>query len=278
MQIHRRAGLTTGLITNNISSKPVVSISTRGHENRFAILCGYGNTLPWHPLLCPKPIRLHQARKTPVTRRAVGPVRAFGRSDFDSFAKRMATGEVWRDVLRSTNDGFEQLVYETRKTAERIDRRFSVSRRLSAVAQSASYRAREIDRDFEITRRLRTFSLDFSQNWPRVLNHPSRLDTILPLVCAIWMDVSLFDIWNMDTPLAGPLLIGTVANNFIIKGSCPACKKQFAGYKNQIVRCTSCGNIVWQRQGDFFPGGRKGTTPSSSKSDPEIIDVEFEEK
>lgn len=125
-------------------------------------------TLPWHPLLCPKPIRLHQARKTPVTRRAVGPVRAFGRSDFDSFAKRMATGEVWRDVLRSTNDGFEQLVYETRKTAERIDRRFSVSRRLSAVAQSASYRAREIDRDFEITRRLRTFSLDFSQNWPRV--------------------------------------------------------------------------------------------------------------
>lgn len=62
------------------------------------------------------------------------------------------------------------------------------------------------------------------------------------------------------------------------QGSCPACKKQFAGYKNQIVRCTSCGNIVWQRQGDFFPGGRKGTTPSSSKSDPEIIDVEFEEK
>lgn len=168
MQIHRRAGLTTGLITNNISSKPVVSISTRGHENGLRFCAVMATTLPWHPLLCPKPLRLHQARKTPVTRRAVGPVRAFGRSDFDSFAKRMATGEVWRDVLRSTNDGFEQLVYETRKTAERIDRRFSVSRRLSAVAQSASYRAREIDRDFEITRRLRTFSLDFSQNWPRV--------------------------------------------------------------------------------------------------------------
>ncbi|KAG5558965.1 hypothetical protein RHGRI_008798 [Rhododendron griersonianum] len=227
-------------------------------------------TLPWHPLLCPKPIRLHQARKTPVTRRAVGPVRAFGRSDFDSFAKRMATGEVWRDVLRSTNDGFEQLVYETRKTAERIDRRFSVSRRLSAVAQSASYRAREIDRDFEITRRLRTFSLDFSQNWPRTL-------FFLWFALSGWMfRFLIFGTWIL--PLAGPLLIGTVANNFIIKGSCPACKKQFAGYKNQIVRCTSCGNIVWQRQGDFFPGGRKGASPSSSKPDPEIIDVEFEEK
>ncbi|KAI8565192.1 hypothetical protein RHMOL_Rhmol03G0241400 [Rhododendron molle] len=245
-------------------------------------------TLPWHPLLCPKPLRLHQARKTPVTRRAVGPVRAFRRSDFDSFAKRMATGEVWRDVLRSTNDGFEQLVYETRKTAERIDRRFSVSRRLSAVAQSASYRAREIDRDFEITRRLRTFSLDFSRNWPRYrkqLNDfwNTPLGRSFATLFFLWFALSgwmfrflIFGTWIL--PLAGPLLIGTVANNFIIKGSCPACKKQFAGYKNQIVRCTSCGNIVWQPQGDFFPGGRKGSTPSSSKSDPEIIDVEFEEK
>lgn len=48
------------------------------------------------------------------------------------------------------------------------------------------------------------------------------------------------------------------------------------GYKNQIIRCTSCGNIVWQPKGDFFSRGGRGTT--SSKSEPEIIDVEFEEK
>ncbi|KAF7147785.1 hypothetical protein RHSIM_Rhsim03G0219000 [Rhododendron simsii] len=275
-------------------------------------------TLPWHPLLCPKPPRLHHTHGTPIPRRTVGPVRAFRRSDFDSFAKRMATGEVWRDVLRSTNDGFEQLVYETKKTAERIDRRFSVSRRLSAVAQSASYRAREIDRDLEITRRLRTLSLDFSQNWPRVefafigcfrgtRGSPFGALEFLGLFVGAKYRKQLNDFWNTPLgrsfatlfflwfalsgwmfrflifgtwilPLAGPLLIGRVANNFIIKGSCPACKKQFAGYKNQIVRCTSCGNIVWQPQGEFFSGGRKGATPSSSKSDPEVIDVEFEEK
>lgn len=50
------------------------------------------------------------------------------------------------------------------------------------------------------------------------------------------------------------------------------------GYKNQIVRCSGCGNIVWQPQGDFFSKGGRGTPPRSSKSNPEIIDVEFEEK
>jgi hypothetical protein len=245
-------------------------------------------TLPWHPLLSPKPLHIHHTHKPITTRRTVAPVRAFGRGDFDRFAKRMASGEVWRDVLRSTNDGFEQLVYETKKTAEHIDRRFSVSRRLSAVAQSASYRAREIDRDLEITQRLRTFSLDFSYNWPRYrkqLNDfwNTPLGRSFATIFFIWFALSgwmfrllIFGTWIL--PFAGPLLIGTVANNFIIKGSCPACKKQFAGYKNQIVRCTSCGNIVWQPQGDFFSRGGRGTTPSSSKSDPEIIDVEFEEK
>ncbi|KAJ9678593.1 hypothetical protein PVL29_020690 [Vitis rotundifolia] len=83
----------------------------------------------------------------------------------------------------------------------------------------------------------------------------------------------IFATWVL--PFAGPLLIGTFANNFVIKGNCPACRRQFVGYKNQIVRCAGCGNIVWQPKGDFSRGSR-GTPPSSSQS--EIIDVEFEEK
>jgi hypothetical protein len=51
-----------------------------------------------------------------------------------------------------------------------------------------------------------------------------------------------------------------------------------------VIRCGGCGNIVWQPKGgfpgrgpgDFFSGGGRGTR--SSKSDPEIIDVDFEEK
>ena len=62
----------------------------------------------------------------------------------------------------------------------------------------------------------------------------------------------------------------------ICQGACPACKRQFVGYKNQIIRCASCGNIVWQPKGDFFRRDSKDTT--SRKSEPEIIDVEFEEK
>lgn len=60
------------------------------------------------------------------------------------------------------------------------------------------------------------------------------------------------------------------------QGACPACKRQFVGYKNQIIRCASCGNIVWQPEGDFFRRDSRGT--NSRKSEPEIIDVEFEEK
>ncbi|MBA0611943.1 hypothetical protein Godav_012593 [Gossypium davidsonii] len=77
-------------------------------------------------------------------------------------------------------------------------------------------------------------------------------------------------------PFAGPLLIGTIANSLVIKGACPACRKQFAGYKNQMIRCASCGNIVWQPEGDSF--GRDSRRTGSRKSKPEIIDVEFEEK
>ncbi|GFY83925.1 hypothetical protein Acr_03g0006990 [Actinidia rufa] len=55
------------------------------------------------------------------------------------------------------------------------------------------------------------FSLDFSRNWPRYrkqfndfLETPLGMSfayIILPLVCPIWMAVSVFDIWDMVTPI-----------------------------------------------------------------------------
>ncbi|KAL5834487.1 hypothetical protein ACOSQ4_013984 [Xanthoceras sorbifolium] len=237
-------------------------------------------TLSWQPLHLKTPLH------TPLLRRQPPAVQAFRRSDFDRFARRVTSGEALRDAWRSANDGFEQLVFDARKTAERVDRQYSVSRRLSSAARAAADRAREIDREFEIGVRWRTFSMDFSRNWPRYrkqltdfLNTP--LGRSFATIFFLWFALSgwLFRILILATwvlPIAGPLLIGTVANNLIIKGDCPACKRQFVGYKNQIIRCASCGNIVWQPKGDFFSRGGRGTGPS--KSDPDIIDVEFEEK
>ncbi|KAK6936436.1 hypothetical protein RJ641_033466 [Dillenia turbinata] len=244
-------------------------------------------TLPWQPLLTRKPKPLSLRRRTHhAPSHEVLSVQAFRRSDLDGFAKRMVSGEALRDAWRNTNEGFELLLFEAKKTAERIDRRYAVSRRLSSVARSAADRAREIDREFEIQQRWRTFSLDFSRNWPRYRRQLNNfLDTPLgrsfATIFFVWFALSgwlfrflIFTTWIL--PLAGPLLIGTVANNFVIKGTCPACQRQFVGYKNQIVRCAGCGNTVWQPKGDFFSGGSKG--PKASNSDPEIIDVEFEEK
>ncbi|KAJ9678595.1 hypothetical protein PVL29_020692 [Vitis rotundifolia] len=124
-------------------------------------------SLPWHTLFSSKPQTLRRFA-APVRHRSVMPVRAFRRSDFDGFAKRMASGDVWRDAWRGANDGFELLIFEAKKTAERIDRQYAVSRRLSEAVGSAGDWAREVDREFEIGRRWRTVSLDFSRNWPRV--------------------------------------------------------------------------------------------------------------
>ncbi|KAJ4721467.1 Replicase polyprotein 1ab [Melia azedarach] len=237
-------------------------------------------TLSWQPLY------LHKHRRPPLRRRHAATVRAFRRGDLDRFARRVTSGEAWRDAWRSANDGFELLVFEAKKTAERIDRQYSVSRRLNSAARAATDRAREMDREFEISLRWRTFSMDFSRNWPRYrkqlndfLNTP--LGRSFATIFFLWFALSgwLFRILILATwvlPIAAPLLIGTVANNLVIKGACPACKREFVGYKNQIIRCTSCGNIVWQPQGDFF--SRQGRGKNSSKSDADIIDVDFEEK
>lgn len=209
--------------------------------------------------------------------RQVSNIRAFGRSDIGSFA---------RDAWRSANDGFERFLFEAKKTAERLDRRYALSRRFDTIARSAAARAREIDRDLEIGTRWRAFSMDFSRNWPRYrkqLNDflETPLGRSFATIFFLWFALSgwlfrllIFATWVL--PFAAPLVIGAVANNLVIKGACPACKRQFVGYKNQVIRCASCGNTVWQPKGDFF--SRDGRGPSSSKSEPEIIDVEFEEK
>ncbi|KAA8533498.1 hypothetical protein F0562_031068 [Nyssa sinensis] len=243
--------------------------------------------LPWHPLFSSKLQRLCKTHRQLAPRHHTARVQAFRRSDFDGFAKRMVSGQVWTDVWRSANDGFEQLLYETKKTAERIDRRYSVSLRLSTVAESAADRAKELDREFEITQRWRTFTIDFSRNWPRYRKQLNDfLDTpfgrSLATIFFLWFALSgwLFQFLIFATltlPFVGPLLIGAVANNFVIKGACPACRMQFVGYKSQTIRCTSCRSIVWQPKGDSFSRGGGGRA-SSSKSEPEIIDVEFEEK
>ncbi|KAK9145225.1 hypothetical protein Sjap_005128 [Stephania japonica] len=240
--------------------------------------------LRYQPLLFPYKSHRCARRRPPYT---AAPPQAFRRSDFDGFAKRVASGEAWRDAWRRANDGFEQFLYDARKTAERIDRQYSVSRQLSGVAQSAADRAREIDREFEIGRRWRSLSLDFSRNAPRYRKQLSDfLDTPLGRSVAtiffLWFALSgwLFRVFIFATcvlPFAAPLLIGTVANNFVIEGECPACRKRFVGYRNQAVRCSSCGNIVWQPKGDFFSKDGKGRN-SSSSSQPDVIDVEFEEK
>ncbi|KAG9155766.1 hypothetical protein Leryth_004019 [Lithospermum erythrorhizon] len=189
---------------------------------------------------------------------------------------------------RTANNSFEQLIYETRKAAERIDRKFDVSKKITEITDLASYRARELDRDYAISQRWRTFSMDFGTNLPRYRRQLNDLlDTPLGRSCVtiffLWFALSgwLFRILTFSLfvlPFAGPLLIGAVANNLIIKGECPACKRQFAGYKNQTVRCSNCGNIVWQPKNDFFSGGSRGGTTPSSKSSQDVIDVEFEEK
>ncbi|RZC69195.1 hypothetical protein C5167_032293 [Papaver somniferum] len=218
-------------------------------------------------------------------------IKAFQRSDFDGFAKKVTSKEAWKDAWRSANDGFEQLVYDAKKAAERLDRQYSISRRFDSIKESALIKVKEIDREYEIGRRWNSFSVDFSRNSPRYrkqlsdfLNSP--LGRSFATIFFLWFALSgwLFRVLIFATfvlPIAAPLLIGTVAKNFVIEGACPQCKRKFAGIKNQVVRCQSCGNTVWQPKesttSDFFSRGGGGSK-FRSKSDPDIIDVEFEEK
>ncbi|KAH7687457.1 Zinc finger RING/FYVE/PHD-type protein [Dioscorea alata] len=232
-------------------------------------------SVPWRPVFVsakPRALRQHA-------------VRAFGRGDFEGFARRVASGEALKDAWKGANEGFETLAFESRRVAERLDRRFAISRRLDTAARAAAARARELDQELGIARRWRSFSVDFSRNWPRYRKELSNfLETPLgrgfATIFFLWFALSgwLFRFFILATwilPFAAPLLIGTFANSFAIEGSCPACKRRFVGYRNQIIRCTGCRNIVWQPGNDFSSRGG-GSRPNPS--DPDIIDIEIEEK
>ncbi|XP_031501598.1 uncharacterized protein LOC116265193 [Nymphaea colorata] len=233
-----------------------------------------------------RPIPSSSSTRLSLVRRG-GPrqlsIRAFtSRGDFEDFAKRVVSGEKLKDFARAANDGIDELVFNIRRAAVRLDRRFSISDRLEDATRTASDGFKRIDREFGIGQRWRSFSMDFRRNLPGYRRQlKGFLETPLGKSSAtlafLWLALSgwLFRIVILATwilPFAAPLLIGTVANNFVIEGSCPACKRRFMGYKNQIIQCTNCRAVVWQPR-DGFSGGRQNSTSS-----PDIIDIEIEEK
>ncbi|RWW03422.1 hypothetical protein GW17_00033421 [Ensete ventricosum] len=124
-------------------------------------------SVPWarpsaFGLVAPLPLRV--SRRPGET----APLRAFRRSDLDGFARRVASGEALRDAWRSANNGIEQVAFEARRAAERLDRRYDLFRRFDCAARAAANRALKIDQELGIGLRWRSFSVDFSRNWPRV--------------------------------------------------------------------------------------------------------------
>lgn len=144
------------------------SLTSKHHLTNISV--SMATSLPWRTSLASKSQSFHFHRTSThlfPTRHST-PLRAFRRKDFDEFSARLSSGKLWSDVWKSAYDGFEQFAYEAKKAAEKIDRKFAVSRRLADAAESAKYRAKEIDRDLRITDKWRNFKLDFSRNWPSV--------------------------------------------------------------------------------------------------------------
>ncbi|OEL23929.1 hypothetical protein BAE44_0015052 [Dichanthelium oligosanthes] len=201
-----------------------------------------------------RPLLAH--RRIPRRAATVVSPRAFGRGDFDGFVRR-----AWRGA----NAGAERLAFEARQAAQRLEGRFSISRRLAEASRAVRARAVEIDAELGIGRRWRSFSVDFSRNWPRTL-------FFLWLALSGWL-FRIFIFGTFVLPFAAPLLLGTFAKGVAIEGTCPACKRRFVGYRSQVIRCMNCQNIVWQPNNSSSGGAR-----SSRSSEPDVIDVEYEEK
>ncbi|XP_066381621.1 uncharacterized protein [Miscanthus floridulus] len=237
----------------------------------------------WNPPLPPAPLAAGAAvsaarplarRRIPRRAATVVSPRAFGGADFDGFVRR-----TWR----SANAGAERLAFEARQAAHQLDGRFSISRRLADASRAARARAVEMDTELGIGRRWRSFSVDFSRNWPRYRREindfmETPIGRALATIFFLWLALSgwLFRIFIFGTfvlPFAAPLLLGTFANRVAIEGTCPACKRRFVGYRNQVIRCMNCQNIVWQPN-----NSSSGGTRSSRSSEPDVIDVEYEEK
>ncbi|KAG6505367.1 hypothetical protein ZIOFF_037723 [Zingiber officinale] len=52
---------------------------------------------------------------------------------------------------------------------------------------------------------------------------------LLLLVCIVWMIVQIFILATWILLFVAPLLMGALANNFSIQGTCLACKRKFMG-------------------------------------------------
>ncbi|KAL9263304.1 hypothetical protein AKJ16_DCAP19043 [Drosera capensis] len=258
----------------------------------FSSTTTFSAALRFHPLhhhhhthTHPTPLSLRLPRRHLPSQTTLTPL-SFQRSDFDGFTNWAKSPETWKDAWRNANDGFERLVFESRKAAERLDRRYKVSVRVAEAARGVGERARVIDRKLEVSRRWREVEMDFKTNFPRYrrqvgdfLNTPlgRGFTTIFFLWFALsgWMFRVLF-FATFFLPLAGPFAFSAVANKFVVQGACPSCKKEFIGYKSQIISCRGCGNIVWQPNNDPFGKSNKGD--GKSKPPQQIIDVEYEER
>jgi hypothetical protein len=122
-----------------------------------ATTCTGTSAARWKQPLLPPPFRRRQHQRQPV-------IVSFKNNN----NKPNDMDRVLKEAWQNANDNFERFLFEAKKTAQRIDRQYSVSQRLSSAASAASARAREIDRDFQIGIKYRNFTSDFALNWPKV--------------------------------------------------------------------------------------------------------------
>lgn len=184
----------------------------------------------------------------------------------------------FRRAANAANERLGDFAFETRRTLQRWNRQFRVTDRIEEAADLFRQEVKRIDREFGVGQKSRALSMDFRRNWPRYkrelndfFNTP--LGRSAATLVFLWFALSgwLFRIIILGTwvlPFAAPFLIGAVARNAVIEGACPACKRRFIGNRSQVIQCMNCRAIVWQPRDDFSKGS----------SDPEIIDVDIEEK
>jgi dsDNA-specific endonuclease/ATPase MutS2 len=122
-----------------------------------ATTCTGTSAARWKQPLLPPPFRRRQHQRQPV-------IVSFKNNNNN---KPNDMDRVLKEAWQNANDNFERFLFEAKKTAQRIDRQYSVSQRLSSAASAASARAREIDRDFQIGIKYRNFTSGFALNWPK---------------------------------------------------------------------------------------------------------------
>lgn len=200
------------------------------------------------------------------------------RERVEGFQNERELKRRFRRAKEAANERLGDLAFETRRTLQRWNRQYRVSERIDEAADLFRQELKRIDREFGVGQKSRALSMDFRRNWPRYkrelndfFNTP--LGRSAATLVFLWFALSgwLFRIIILGTwvlPFAAPFLIGAVARNAVIEGACPACKRRFIGNRSQVIQCMNCRAVVWQPRDDFSKGS----------SEPEIIDVEIEDK